>query len=307
MLFRSRACHSVPTIGGAGPRDVNVMRHGIIAGDGRFLAPDIGTIIPKEVVVSGSRAEPQPGVNIFEHRQTPHNFGLGLIDLISEETITAHSDPEDLDGDGISGRPHILTDGRIGRFGWKAQVPSLAEFVRDASGAELGLSSEPQAGLTFGRLEDDDAVADPELSLGMLEDLTFFLTMLGPPPRQPIVSATLVSAGEALFERVGCAKCHIPAMNSAIGPVPLYSDLLLHEILRPDAKGIEDGSAGMREFRTAPLWGLSQTTPYFHSGEADTIDQAIRLHDGEAAAMRQRYEALSETDRVALLAFLGSL
>ncbi len=89
--------------------------------------------------------------------------------------------------------------------------------------------------------------------------------------------------------------------------VPLFSDLLLHEILPADTPGIEDGEAGMREFRTSPLWGLSQTAPYFHTGEADTIDEAIRLHDGEAAPMRDAYINLTEEQRDTLLAFLNSL
>jgi CxxC motif-containing protein (DUF1111 family) len=87
----------------------------------------------------------------------------------------------------------------------------------------------------------------------------------------------------------------------------LYSDLLLHEILAPGTPGIEDASANMREFRTAPLWGLSQTAPYFHDGTADTIEEAIRLHDGESADIRDAYVALIDSDRRALLAFLGSL
>ncbi len=127
---------------------------------------------------------------------------------------------------------------------------------------------------------------------------------LAAPPRQPIADTPLVSTGEALFVSVGCAKCHVPDMDDARG---LYSDLLLHEILAPGAPGIEDTSANMREFRTAPLWGLSQTAPYFHDGTADTIEEAIRLHDGESADIRDSYVALIDSDRQALLAFLGSL
>lgn len=302
-----RACHSIPTIGGAGPRDVNVMRHGIVGDDGTFTAPDMGTIIHKESIITVTRAEPQSGVNVFEHRQTPHNFGLGLIDAISEDTIRSHADPDDADGDGVSGRVSITAGGRVGRLGWKAQVPSVAEFVRDAFGAELGVTVGPQSGLTFGQTEDDDEADDPELTVEQAEDLAFFLAMLAPPPRQASAGDERVLFGEAVFSDIGCAKCHIPTLPSAEGPVPLFSDLLLHEILPAGASGIEDGSAGMREFRTAPLWGLSQTAPYFHSGEADTIDEAIRLHDGEGAAARQAYEVLPPADREALLAFLGSL
>jgi CxxC motif-containing protein (DUF1111 family) len=89
--------------------------------------------------------------------------------------------------------------------------------------------------------------------------------------------------------------------------VPLYSDLLLHEILPVSAMGIEDAGAAVHELRTAPLWGLSQTAPYLHSGEADTLDEAIRLHDGEAAAARDAYVALDDAAREALLRFLETL
>ncbi len=302
-----RACHIDPIIGGSGPRDVNVMRHGIMSADGHFTAPAIGTILPKQSNVSVSRAEPQEGVNVFEHRQTPHNFGLGLIDAISEATIRSHADPRDEDGDGISGRVSTTADGRVGRLGWKAQVPSVAEFVRDGFGSELGITVHAQPGLTFGKTEDDDEVSDPELTVAQAEDLAFFLSMLAPPPRQASADDEQAIIGETVFLDIGCTKCHIPTLTSSEGPVPLFSDLLLHEILPAGAPGIEDGTAEMREFRTAPLWGLSQTAPYFHSGEADTIDEAIRLHDGEGSAARQAYEVLSNADRAALLAFLNSL
>ena len=304
-----RACHFQPVIGGAGPRDVNVMRHGIMDENGSFTPPPDtpNTILHKEIRVGHAAIRAADGINVFEHRQTPHVFGFGLMDAISEATILSNEDPDDADGDGISGRAHVLEDGRIGRFGWKAQVPSVAEFVRDAMTAELGLTIAEQPGLTFGITEDNDGVPDPELSVDQAEDVAAFLSLLGPPPRQPAADARQASLGEQLFTTVGCANCHIPSLPSALGDVPLFSDLLLHEILPPGAAGIADGLATPREFRTAPLWGLSQTAPYFHSGEADTIDQAIRLHHGEAAAIRAAYEALSESDRAAILAFLNTL
>ena len=205
----------------------------------------------------------------------------------------------------------MLPDGRIGRFGWKANVPSVAEFVRDAMAAEIGLTLPAQAGLTFGITEDTDDGADPELSLAQAEDILFFLRMLGGPPRQASATSPEAVLGEQRFTEIGCALCHIPSLEATFDgqpiDVPLFSDLLLHEILPDGAAGIEDGPAGMREFRTAPLWGLSQTAPYFHSGEADTIDEAIRLHDGEAAPIRDAYIAMPTSDREALLAFLNSL
>ncbi|MCG8406384.1 MAG: c-type cytochrome [Phycisphaerales bacterium] len=304
-----RACHFDPVIGGAGPRGVNVMRHCIVDNGGAFSAPPTtpNTILHKEIRIGHGVVQATDDINFFEQRQTPHAFGLGLIDAISEATILSNADPNDNDADGISGRAHVLGDGRIGRLGWKAQVPNTGEFVADAMAAEIGLTLPDAAGLSFALAADQDGVADPELSLRQTEDIIFFLSMLAGPPRRPVADAALVAQGEALFDSVGCTKCHIPSLPGALGDVPLYSDLLLHEILPAGTPGIEDGDAGQREFRTAPLWGLSQTPPYFHDGESDTIDDAIRRHAGEAAAIRDDYVGLSAADRAALLAFMNSL
>ncbi len=307
-----RACHQDPVIGGAGPRDVNVMRHGIVNQMDEFTAPSDtpNTILHKEIRVGHRLPAAHGDVNVFEHRQTPHNFGLGLIDAISEATILSNEDPTDMDMDGISGRAHRLTDMRIGRFGWKAQVPSVAEFVGDAMAAELGITLPEAAGLDFAITTDDDETADPELPMQDVEDITFFLRMLAGPPRQlPESDAdmALVTEGEALFTTVGCAKCHIPSLPGSLGDVPLFSDLLLHEILPMTTKGIVDGDAGQREFRTPPLWGLSKTAPYFHDGRADTIRQAIEMHDGEALLIRQAFEALNNSNKSKLIKFLETL
>lgn len=299
-----RACHFDPVIGGSGPRGVSVMRHGIIDAAGDFIVPSVGTILHKATTLFTLGVLPQNEANMFEIRQSPSLLGLGLIDQVADATILALADANDEDGDGISGRVSITDGGRVGRMGWKAQVPSIAEFVRDAMAAEIGLTVEIQPGLTFGKIDDNDDVDDPELSAVEAEDLAFFITTLAPPPRQPILDTAQVDAGVALFGSVGCTKCHVPDLDDAIG---LYSDLLLHEILALGVTGIEDTSANMREFRTAPLWGLSQTAPYFHDGAADTIDAAIRMHDGEATAIRDVYVGLSDSDRQALLAFLESL
>lgn len=303
-----RACHFDPVIGGSGPRGVNVMRHGILNEEGDFALPAVGTILHKETTLLTDHGNvPQSEANIFEARQTPHLFGLGLIDRIPDEVVMANADPEDADGDGISGRPSWTDDGRLGRFGWKAQVPSVHEFVRDALSTELGLTLPFEDGMTFGRLQDNDGTPDPEIDLEGVENLSFFLETLAGPPRKTPMDGEKTALGERVFEDVGCAGCHVPTLEGPDGPVPLYSDLLLHEILPAETPGIEEASASMREFRTAPLWGISETAPYFHSGAADTIEQAIDLHDGEAAAVRTAFSELTDGERAALLAFLETL
>lgn len=302
-----RACHFDPVIGGAGPRGVNVMRHGVLNDDGEFVPPSLGTVLHKSTMLFGNVNRPEPEANIFEHRQTPPLFGLGLIESIPEDVIVANADPHDVDGDGVSGRVSRTDGGRLGRFGWKGQVPSIAEFVRDAVTTELGMTLPLQQGLTFGKIHDNDDVPDPELSLDDAERLTTYLTLLGPPPRQPIADAARAARGEQVLDEVGCTRCHVPSLPGAGGPVPLYSDLLLHEVLPEGTAGIEEASANMRELRTPPLWGVSQSAPYLHDGRADTVDEAVRFHDGEATTSRQAYEALADDERESLLYFLGTL
>lgn len=302
-----RACHFDPVVGGSGPSDVNVMRHGRWDVATGFLDPDIGTILPKINGAPNTVNAPDLSANVFEHRQTPPLFGLGLIDRIPADVIVANEDPDDADGDGISGRASILDDGRLGRFGWKADVPTIAEFTRDAIGAELGMTLAFQNGLTFGRLHDEDGVADPEFPLADAELITFFVSNLAPPPRSGDPDDPLVLTGARIFEQVGCSSCHMPTLEGAEGPVALYSDLLLHDIMGPETRGIATGTASMSEFRTAPLWGLTHTAPYLHTGAAETIEEAILGHEAEGAASRDAYRALDPSELEALLAFLRSL
>ncbi len=297
-----RACHFDPVIGGAGPLDVNVMRYGSLDGEGNFVAPEGGTILPKLSTPGLPRREHNSAHTIFEPRQTPTVMGLGLIDSIGELTILAGQDPDDADGDGVYGIAHVLDDGRVGRFSWKGGVPSVREFVRDAMSNELGITVPDEPGQTFGFLTDEDDIPDPELSVSQLDDLTYYLSHLAAP--QP---KRFVVGGIETFIDIGCATCHIPEMNSSQGPVPLYSDLLLHNVADDTYIGIADGLATGQMFRTPPLWGLSDSAPYLHDGSASTIHAAILAHAGEADSAREAYFYLPLAQQQTLLAFLGSL
>jgi len=300
-----RACHFEPVVGGAGPRGVNVTRHGILNSNGEYTPPAVGSILHRTTSLFHNPNLPQPEANIFEHRQTPHLFGLGEIeDKIADETILAMADPDDTKTpDGITGRVSWVDGNLIGRFGHKGQVPNIDEFIRDAVTIELGMTLPYVEGMTYGRIQDNDDVPDPEFSLDDAEVLADWLRELAPPPRTPAADQAQADLGEQVFSDVGCALCHVPEVDG----VPLYSDLLLHEILPPDAVGIEEFSANMWEFRTTPLWGVAQTAPYMHSGEADTLLQAIELHDGEAAPIRDAALALPPDEIDALVAFLETL
>lgn len=296
-----RACHFEPVIGGAGPIGVNVMRFGTWADDG-FEMPGGGTILQRFANPGYLRPEHDSGHNFFEMRQTPNLLGIGRIETVSDETILANADPDDADGDGIRGVPHMFEDGRLGRYGWKAQVPSIREFVRDAMSVELGMSVPAEDGLTFGFQMDDDDVADPEIDARTIDTLEFWLALASPPT--PAMSDP---EGRALFEEVGCASCHVPSLDGSEGPVPLYSNLLLHDVAPDDYVGVPDGEAGPRMFRTPPLWGLRHTGPYMHNGLAATVGDAIDAHHGEATASREAVEALDDDDYAALIRFLESL
>ncbi len=300
-----RSCHFDPVIGGAGPSDVDAMRQGSFSNLG-FSVPNAGTALPRHAV-DPVRPEADPDATFFEPRQTPSTLGLGLLERIPREAIEARADPDDEDADGIAGRAHLLDDGRLGRFGWKANVPSIREFVRDALSAEVGLTVPEEAGSSFGSLEDDDGAQDPEVDESEIDAIAAFIALQAPPPRSR-TDPVLEDRGETVFVTVGCASCHLPAMQTVEGTeVRAYTDLLLHDVADPEALGIAEGTAGIRDFRTPPLWGLGRTAPYLHDGRASTIEEAVANHEGEASATKEAVDNLTASDRGALFAFLRSL
>ncbi|MDX2021281.1 MAG: di-heme oxidoredictase family protein [Deltaproteobacteria bacterium] len=301
-----RACHFHPTVGGAGPLDVDVIRQGIRDANGVVAVPVNGSMAHRHAITP-MRPAPDPAANVFENRQTPSLFGAGLIDRIPAAAIMGNADPLDVNGDGIVGRPHMLADGRLGRFGWKADVPSLPEFVRDALSNEMGLTLPAEGGLTFGAAADLDAVADPEMQAPDIQDLLTFVSRLAPPARHSRDPAN-EAAGAMVFAHVACSGCHVPSLPDDTGqPVALFSDLLLHDVAAAGASGIPSGNARARDFRTPPLWGLADTAPYMHDGRAATVEAAIAAHAGEAAASVTAFSQLDATARAQLLAFLSSL
>ncbi|MCS6798075.1 MAG: c-type cytochrome [Myxococcota bacterium] len=300
-----RACHFQPVIGGAGPSDVDVTRQGIRRMGMGIENPSGGTMAHR-FDVNPVRPPLDPAADYFERRQTPSLLGLGLLESVPEELLRSFADPDDADGDGIRGRVHVLPDGRIGRFGWKADVPSLAEFARDAMTNELGVTLPAESGHTFGATGDADGAADPELSAEELEALRFFMRMLGPPPRRDRDEPT-VRQGERLFAEVGCASCHRVIELPDGQRIEAYTDLLLHDVAPDGFMGVSSADANGREFRTPPLWGIGATAPYMHDGRAETLEAAIAAHGGEARRVVERVSALSSEQRAALLRFLESL
>ncbi len=279
----------------------------------------------------GFQPEELPAGAPFTKLLPPANTGLGFLEAVPDAVLMALADPEDADGDGISGRPNwvnlpdyisprpdaIVQDGKyIGRFGKKAAVYDLLQQTANAYNQDMGIVSfyepfDPYTGLEM----------DPEVSNQTIHDLVFYLRTLKAPVRRN-EHAMEVSAGRTLFEQIGCAKCHVPTLNSGPSPISVlayrefspYTDLLLHD-MGPDLDdGYTEGSAKTAEWRTPPLWGLglskdAQGGQYFlmHDGRASGIEAAILLHGGEGNSSKEAYKALNNQEKQQLLVFLESL
>jgi CxxC motif-containing protein (DUF1111 family) len=319
-------CHNIPAIGGFGT--ITEVRAGRRHDDDSFEELEGGTLFHLfSLPPHNCQAKIPPEANVIARRMSIPLFGAGLVEAVPDETIAALEDPDDRDGDGISGRAARVFDlatrrERVGRFGWKAQQATLLAFGADAYRNEMGITNdlfpdETALGVDPERLRLCDPASDPEdvrdrvTGLRGIDNFESFMKFLAPIGRGAVGDRERL--GESLFAEVGCAKCHMPVLRTGPSanpvfdrkPVPLYSDLLLHDIGTGD--GIEQGAAAPDEIRTPALWGLRLRRPFLHDGSAATIDEAIRRHQGEAAQVRDRYLALSEDERQALLAFLRSL
>lgn len=248
-------------------------------------------------------------------RLAPDLAAIRSIAQASDAAILAHADPDDRDGDGISGRPAVVKeDGhpKLGRYGWRATGGSLDRQIASAFAIDLGMSTrdvpQPAGDCTaveiaclnapHGRAGDGEEVA-PEV----VDALRSFLVNQRP---EPSIAA---GAPHPLFAQLGCAGCHVPELGSVQGgKVVIFSDLLLHDMGAGLSDGTAQGSARPGEWRTAPLVGLGRAgRRLLHDGRAATVDQAVRWHDGEALASRQRYEALDASLRRSLISYLEGL
>lgn len=261
-------------------------------------------------------------------RMGPQLIGLGLLEAVDDATIRASADPDDRDGDGISGRVHeVDVDGtrRIGRFGWKASQPTLDAQVAAALQGDMGLttSAHPDEPLTAAQRAaiTVQSGGDPEVDDLKVRRLAHYCRVLAVPARRN-ADDPRVQRGAATFTSIGCASCHTPSMRTGLhSPITpyhdvefaAYTDLLLHDLGAGLADGRPDGAASGSEWRTPPLWGLGLIetvnghTRLLHDGRARSIDEAIRWHGGEAERSRARFERLGDAERDELIAFLRSL
>ena len=274
-------------------------------------------------------------------RNTSALYGAGLIDKIPNEALLAAAQHRDKHFPEVKGRVCKLKDGRMGRFGWKAQQATLADFTLTACAVEIGLDvpGHPQSRTPH---IADAADHRHDLTANQCAALTNFVARLARPversPRSQQEATTLAS-GKKHFAAVGCCACHLPKLGNVDG---LYSDLLLHD-MGPDLGDVgvyggpppnssdetdaplpllaEEGKqrqptaeerakavgALRQEWRTPPLWGCRDSAPYLHDGRAATLEEAVALHGGEARLSAVRFFALPAADREQLLAFLKSL
>ena len=267
---------------------------------------------------------------LYSPRVAPAMYGLGLLEAIPESSIKAQSDPEDLDGDGISGRPNWVWDPvtqtrAIGRFGWKANVANLHQQVASAAIGDMGITTSvfPDQNCLPAQTAclSEMPTSSPELDDVRLATLIMYSRSLAVPAKRDI-DKPVVRKGEKLFMEAGCASCHTPnSKTSSTAAIPAlanqditpYTDLLLHDMGEGLADGRPDFEATGREWRTAPLWGIGLVHHvnlhrfFLHDGRARGLEEAILWHGGEAESSRDIFLSMVAEDRTALLAFLKSL
>ena len=335
------SCHSSPISGGAAELYRNfylaVYYEFTPANQSSSIPPFLSQVVPAfgsgdlhqtaTFKLDGARPQIPPtvfGVPVLAaQRNSIPVFGTGLFEFVSDATILSNADPNDtLPPVGISGRINTqFNGGAIGRLGLKAQANNIELFTRGPLQNQMGITSDPLegAGGIVSHLSmqvaaspndptvDNDGVPDPEISPEDLGNLIAFSRFLAPPPQKAFTAQA--RAGEATFANLGCTGCHIPELPSSKGPVRAYSDLLLHDMGSSLADNIKLGDSpfALTEFRTQPLWGISEVGPYLHDGRAHTLHEAIALHGGEAASQRNAYLALSAADQEALIVFLEHL
>lgn len=268
---------------------------------------------------------------------TPALWGNGVIDQISKHDLERHR-PQSIDvqfevsrqkqSSGRSksrvpvfplGRLRKLEDGAYGKFGWKGQFSTLRGFVAAACANELGLSTVAAAQAEPRKFrQQTDAV--PDLREYELDALVKYVADL-PAPRQVLPvdrqQRLNVAEGRALFRKIGCERCHV----ENVGPArEVYSDFQLHDIGSTGSSGAEyypppgdleydprPKYVALTEWKTPPLWGVADTAPYWHDGVAQTLEEAIRLHDVEGEESRRKFEKLDDAGKRHVLDFLATL
>lgn len=283
------ACHDNPTLGGQGDFEDR-----IYVGLSEQAEPDVENFQHSAIPGFGVRSRPADTTR----RMPPPLFGLGLLESVPEDVLRAA---------GCHEGSFVLINGRVARFGTKAFAQTLRGVVSSALFDEMGITNLVEEDDTLAAV-DTDSAPDPEVDDSIVRDLTSFVQGLAPPPTLPANPR-----GARLFADFGCATCHRPETGPG---VPAFTDLCMHSMGAILADGIISHARNAfprtvvydgDEFRTPALWGLRFRPRLLHDGRSTTVDEAIRLHGGEAAATTQRYSAASAEERALLLAYLGTI
>ena len=276
--------------------------------------------------------------NFHKHLQSsariaPQMIGLGLLEQIPEADILANADPFDTNNDGISGKANQVWDiksssSRLGRFGWKAGMPSLEQQNASAFSADIGINSAlfPEDSCTAHQtrcLSQKNGNTDQpyELQPEILEAVTFYTQHIAVPVQRNAEDPQ-IQLGLQLFESTGCSSCHISSFTTpklegfaALSEQTFhpFTDLLLHDMGPELADNREEFLADGQEWRTPPLWGtgyhseVSKQQALLHDGRAASVEEAILWHGGEAEQVKNRFTTLPEASRQAIIDFVNSL
>ncbi len=329
-LFVATSCGSCHAGDGKGHPFTTLARYGQVDSTGNLFLHQGGPQLQNRAL-PGFAPEEIPAGATFSKFTPPANTGLGFLDAVGDADILAMADPNDADGDGISGvvnwnfiPPYVkLRDGAITqngkhicRFGKKSGTYNLLQQTVNAYNQDMGITSIFEPKDVYSGLE-----IDPEVSMQTVHDVVFYLITLKAPLQRTPNNPEVIS-GKDLFVGIGCESCHKQTLVTGYSPLEAisfqefhpYTDMLLHDMGSDLDDGYTEGGAKTYEWRTPPLWGLglspnSQGGQYFlmHDGRATSIEQAIQLHGGEGAGSRENFNQLSQADKNALLKFLNSL
>jgi CxxC motif-containing protein (DUF1111 family) len=281
----------------------------VIYGDGEIV-----TLRTARLTMARPNGDPLPPGIDTSYRQAPPLIGLGLLEAVPDDALLGLADPDDANGDGISGRVNLAWDvesqsARIGRFGHKASVPRLFEQTAGAFVNDMGLTN-----LVF---PEPDGMRD--VNDDQLRQSAFHIATLGVPAAAP--RSEQAQRGRRLFDDMGCASCHVATLHTGDHEIPQlanqtihpFTDLLLHDMGDELTDARDDFLANGQEWRTPPLWGLGLVqivapgATFLHDGRARTLDEAILWHGGESEASREAFRTAPRRDREALIAFLMTL
>ncbi len=329
-VFVATSCGSCHAGDGKGHPFITLTRFGQTDSTGNHYLDKGGPQLQHRAL-PGYAPEQLPSGVPYTQLLAPINSGLGFIAGVSDADILSMADPNDMNGDGISGVPNwnkipsyvlpvpgsATNNGKyIGRFGKKGAVHSLLQQTSGAYNQDMGITSanEPLDPLSGKEVE-------PEVSLNTINDVVFYLLTLKAPVQRNSEDAT-VKAGKQIFIQSGCEGCHKQTLKTGYSTIPQlsfvefhpYTDLLLHDMGSGLDDGYTEGSAATSEWKTSALWGLgladnSQGGKFYllHDGRAKSIEEAIVWHGGEATGSVNKYNQLSASDREALIKFLKSL